>query len=104
MGKYVFERHFESDTQEIAILAPLIDYHDPGRIVSGEPNIHSVSFNNSEQFFIEVSCNSHSTVHKVDKINSLLTCLPCVHFCGFYHALGFLLPSIVCNFKDFRMS
>ena len=32
MGKYIFERHFDSDDQMNAILAPLIDCHDPGRI------------------------------------------------------------------------
>ena len=41
-----------------AILAPLIDCHDPGRIVSGEPNIHSGSFDNVEQYSIDVSFNT----------------------------------------------
>ena len=72
------------------ILAPLIDYHDPGRIVSGEPIVHGGSFNNTEQFSINVSCNSQSRYR--------LVLIPCVHFCGFYHALGFSVPSIVCNF------
>ena len=31
MGKYVFERHFEGDDQKNAILAPMIDCHDPGK-------------------------------------------------------------------------
>ena len=46
-GKYIFERHFDGDDQKNAILAPLVDYHDPGRTVSREPNIHY----GSEQFF-----------------------------------------------------
>ena len=53
MGKYVFERHFDGDNQKNAILAPLIDCHDPG-----EPNTHSGSFNNAEQFPINVSFNT----------------------------------------------
>ena len=36
-----FERHFDSDNQKNAILAPLIDSHDPGRTVLREPNRHS---------------------------------------------------------------
>ena len=28
---------------------------DPGRTVSGEPNVHSGSFNSAEQFSIDVS-------------------------------------------------
>ena len=50
MGKYVFERYFDGDDQKNAIEAPLtrvIDWHDPGRIDSREPNIHSGSFNNA---------------------------------------------------------
>ena len=48
MGKYVSECHFDGDDQKNAILAPSIDCDDPGRIVSGEPNIHIGSFNNAE--------------------------------------------------------
>ena len=35
MGKYILERHFDGDDQKNAILAPLIDCHDPDRTVSG---------------------------------------------------------------------
>ena len=42
VAKYVFERHFD-------------DCHDPGSTVSGEPNIRSGSFNNVEQFSMDVS-------------------------------------------------
>ena len=41
-----------------AILALLIDCHGQWRTVSGEPNIHSCSFNNAKQFFIDVSFNT----------------------------------------------
>ena len=58
MGKYVFERHFDGADQKNTILAPLIDCHDPGRIVSGEPNIHNCPFDNAEQFSIDVTFNS----------------------------------------------
>ena len=75
MGKYVFERHFDDVDQKNAILAPLIDSHDPGRTVSREPNIHSVFFNNSNSF-LAMSLSIYSTVQqKVGKINSLMTCL-----------------------------
>ena len=55
------------------ILAPLIDCHVPGRNVSGEPNIHSDSFNNAEQFSIDVSFKTVYSI--VVKISSRLTCL-----------------------------
>ena len=58
MGKYVFERHFYGDDPKNEILAPLIDCHDPGRAVSWEPNAHSGSFNNAEQFSIDLSLNT----------------------------------------------
>ena len=48
---------FDSDDQKNEILAPLIDCDDPGRIVSGEPNIHIGCFNKTEQFSIDVSFN-----------------------------------------------
>ena len=51
MWKYVLERHFDGDNQNNAILAPLIDCHDPGRTVSVEQNIHSDSVNNAERFY-----------------------------------------------------
>ena len=57
MGKYAFERHFDGDDQKNAILPPSIGCHDHGRTVSREPNIHSSSFNNTEQFSINVSLN-----------------------------------------------
>ena len=38
--KSVFARHFGGDDQNNVILAPLVDCHDLGRIVSGEPSIH----------------------------------------------------------------
>ena len=38
MGKYVFEIHFDGDDQMDAILAPLIDCHNPAKTVSMEPN------------------------------------------------------------------
>ena len=62
--EYVFERHFDGDDQKSAILAPLIDCHDPDRTVSGEPNMHSGSFNNAEQFSIDVSFNTFSNTAK----------------------------------------
>ena len=58
MGKYVFERYFDGVDQNNAILAPLIDCHDPSRTVSRDPIIHSGPFNNAEQFFIDVSFNT----------------------------------------------
>ena len=38
-----------------AILAPLIDSHDPGRTVSMESNICSGSFNNAKRFSIRMT-------------------------------------------------
>ena len=35
MGKYIFKRYFHGDGKKNAIPAPLMDCHDPGRIVSG---------------------------------------------------------------------
>ena len=52
MEKYIFERHFDGYEQNNATLAPLIDCHDPARTDSREPNIHSGSLNNVEQFSI----------------------------------------------------
>ena len=54
MEKNVFERHFVGNDKKKAMLASLIECHDPGRTVSREPNIHSGSFNNAEQFSINV--------------------------------------------------
>ena len=71
MGKYVFERYFDGDDQKIAILAPYIDCHDPDRIDSREPNIHSGSYNNTEHFSIDVSFSTFYSRAKIDKINSL---------------------------------
>ena len=60
------------------ILAPLIDVHDPDK---KEPNKHSVSINNAEQF-PSMSLSIRSSVRKkVYKINSLLTSSRRVHFC-----------------------
>ena len=53
-----FERHFDGDDQKNAILAPLMVCHDPARIGSVEPNIHNGSFDNAEQFSIDVSFNT----------------------------------------------
>ena len=39
--KWVFTSPLPSTTKNNAILALLIDCHDPGRTVSREPNIHS---------------------------------------------------------------
>ena len=58
MAKYVNERHFDSGDQKNAILAPLIDYHNPSRTVSKELNIHSSSLDNDEHFSIDVSSNT----------------------------------------------
>ena len=55
MEKCVFERHFNSDDRKNAVLSPLIDCYFPSRIVSREPNTPSCSFNNAEQFAIDVS-------------------------------------------------
>ena len=38
--------------------------HDPGTTVPGEPNIHSGSFNNDEQFYIDVSFNTFCSIAK----------------------------------------
>ena len=54
----VFERHVDGDDQKNAISAPLIDCHDPDRIVSRKTNIHSGSFHNAKQFSIYVSFNT----------------------------------------------
>ena len=53
-----FERYFDGDDQKSAILTPLIDCHDPDRTFSGETNMHSGSFNNAEQFSIDVPFNT----------------------------------------------
>ena len=53
MGKCGFR-----DDQKKAILAPLINCHDPCKTVSRQPNIHSGSFNNDEQFSIDVLFNT----------------------------------------------
>ena len=45
----------DGDDQKNAILAPLTNCHDTDRVVSREQNTHSGSFNNSEQFSIDVS-------------------------------------------------
>ena len=82
MGKYVFERHFDGTYQKNAILAPFIDCHDPGRTVSRELNIHSGSFNNAEQFSINVSFNTFYSKAKSRKNNTFLTSLRHMHFCG----------------------
>ena len=42
-----------------ASVIPWFDCHDPCRSVSREPNIHSGSFNNAEQFSFDVSFNIH---------------------------------------------
>ena len=60
----VFERHFGYEDQKNATLAPLIDCHDPGRTVSREPNIHSGSLNNAEQFSIDVNFNMFYNIAK----------------------------------------
>ena len=60
----VFERHFDSDDQKNAILGPLIDCHNPARTVSRESNIHSGSFNNADQFSIDVSFNTFDRTTK----------------------------------------
>ena len=84
MGKYVFERHFDGDDQKNAILEPLINCHDPGRFVSRGPNTFSGSFNNDEQFSIDVSFN----IFYIKAKSRLLACLSRMHFCGM--AAGFL--------------
>ena len=40
----------------------LIDCHDPGRTVSGKPNINSGTFNNAEQFSIDVSSKTFNSI------------------------------------------
>ena len=64
MGKYVFERHFDGYNQKNAIFAPLIDCHDPAGTVSREPNMHSGSFNNAEQFSINFPFNTFYSTAK----------------------------------------
>ena len=61
-GEICFERHFDGEDQKNAILAPLIDCHDPGRTVSREPNIQGGSFTNAEQFSIHVSFNTFYSI------------------------------------------
>ena len=55
--KWVFTSPLPSTTKNDAILALLIDCHDPGKTVSREPNIYSGSFNNAEQFPKDISFN-----------------------------------------------
>ena len=64
MEKCVFERHFNSDDRKNAVLSPLIDCYVTSRIVSREPNTHSGSFNNAEQFSIDVSFNTFYSITK----------------------------------------
>ena len=64
MAKYLFERHFAGDDQKNAILAPLVDCHDQGRTVSGEQNKNNCSFNNAEQYSIDVSFNTFYSIAK----------------------------------------
>ena len=66
-GKICFERHFDGDDQKNAIIASVIDCRDSGRIVSKEPDIHSGSFNNAEQFSIDVSFNTFYSKAKKKK-------------------------------------
>ena len=96
MGKYVCERHFDGDDQKNAILAPLIDCHDPGIIVSREPNIHSGSFNMLNSF-PSMSLSVRSTIkQKVDKILTFfVTCIFKEWPLDFYHATGFLSPNLI---------
>ena len=42
----------------------IIDCHDPGRTVSWEQNMHSGSFNNAEQFSINVCFNTFYSTAK----------------------------------------
>ena len=42
----------------------MIDCHDAGRTVSGEPNIKSGSINNAEQFSIDVSFSTFYSIAK----------------------------------------
>ena len=66
---------------EKTCVIPIIDCHDPGRSVSGEPNIDSTSgepnidsgsLNNAKQFSIDVFFQNvpHYLQKKVGKINS----------------------------------
>ena len=69
----------DGDDQNNAVLAPLINCHDPGRTVSRE-NINSGSLNNA---FQSTSLSIRSTVQQsVDKINPILTCIHHVPFRG----------------------
>ena len=80
MAKYIFERHFVGNDQKNVILAPRVDCHDPVRIVSREPNIHSSFFPIMLKSFPSMSLLIRS---KVDKINSLLITFSL----DFYHGI-----------------
>ena len=81
-GSCVFEIPFDGEDQKNAILAPLIDYHDPDKTVSKESNIQSGSFNNAEQFPSMSLSILSAVLQKVDEINSLLTSFCRLHFGG----------------------
>ena len=88
---------FDGDDRSNAILAPLMDCHYLGRIVSGEPNIHSGSFDKAELFPSMMSHSIRFTVkQKVDKNNLLLTCLQGLQIRGGkgYFSIEFLEFSI----------
>ena len=73
MGKYVFERHFDSKNQKIAILAPLMDCQDLVR----QNCFRATKYTQCMVLdsFLWMSLSISSTVkQKVDKIDSLLTC------------------------------
>ena len=66
MKKNALERYFDGDDQNNAVLAPLINCQDPGRTISREPNIHSGSLNNADQFSVDVSFNTfYSTAKRI---------------------------------------
>ena len=54
----------DGDDQNNAVLAPLIDCHDPGRTVSRETNINSGSLNNADQISIDVSFHTFYSTTK----------------------------------------
>ena len=95
MGKYVFERHFDGDDQKNAILAPLINCHDPGKTVSRGHQTYTVSgsFNNAEQIFIDVSSNKFYSTTEYSKKKIKLT-LRSMHFRGITVGL-FIMPLVI---------
>ena len=80
-GEICFERHFDGDNRKNALIAPLIDGKVQAELFHGEPNIHSGSFNNAKQFYINVFYNTfYSQAKKKIKLSHFLLVLQPMHF------------------------